>query len=142
MNQVILIGRLTREPEMRYSSGGGMAVTKFTLAVDRELSSAKKNEAVSQGKPTADFINVAAFGKLAESCAQYLNKGAQCAVLGRIATGSYMTQTGEKKFTTEVNAVRVEFLGSSQQRQGTANTGGNADIDLFVPVEDESEIPF
>jgi single-strand DNA-binding protein len=84
MNNVVLIGRLTRDPDLRFIPTTGMAVAKFALAVDREMSREKKQEAISQGKQTADFINITVFGKTAELCANYLAKGRQCAIQGRI----------------------------------------------------------
>lgn len=108
MNNVVLIGRLTRDPDLRFIPTSGMAVAKFALAVDKGLYGEKKQEAINQGKPTADFINITVFGKTAELCANYLSKGRQCAIQGRIQTGSYTTQTGEKRYTTDVIADRVE----------------------------------
>ncbi|MDI9495951.1 MAG: single-stranded DNA-binding protein [Bacillota bacterium] len=152
MNNVVLIGRLTRDPDLRFIPTTGMAVAKFALAVDREMSREKKQEAISQGKQTADFINITVFGKTAELCANYLAKGRQCAIQGRIQTGSYTTQTGEKRYTTDVIADRVEFIGSRDQssmNQGNAvqpdssffNDFPDEDNDLFEPVDDE-DIPF
>lgn len=144
MNSLVLIGRLTRDPELKHTTSG-MAMTKFTLAVDKELSKEKKEEAISQGKPTADFIPIATFGKQAENCASYLTKGSQCAVHGRISTGSYIAQDGEKRYTTNVLADRVEFVGSSkgQPHQGKPDAGYFDDIpeDNFQPV-DEEDVPF
>lgn len=137
MNSAVLIGRLARDPELRFVPSTGMAVTKFTLAVDKELAKDKKQEATSQGKQTADFINITAFGKMAENAATFLAKGKQCAVHGRISTGSYTTQSGEKRYTTEILADRVEFIGSS----GQAHQQDQEDEDIFTPVEDE-DIPF
>ena len=114
MNSVVLIGRLARDPELRFIPTTGMAVAKFTLAVDREMSREKKQEAASQGKQTADFIGITVFGKHAENCANYLSKGRECAVHGRISTGSYTTQTGEKRYTTDIIADRVEFIGGRE----------------------------
>ncbi|NLJ58647.1 MAG: single-stranded DNA-binding protein [Tissierellia bacterium] len=153
MNSVVLIGRLTRDPELRFIPSTGMAVAKFTLAVDRDLYGERKQQAISQGKPTADFINITVFGKIAENCANYLSKGRQCAVQGRISTGSYTTQTGEKRYTTEVIADKVEFIGSRDQssspQQGKPvqpdssffNDFPDEDNDIFQPVDDE-DIPF
>lgn len=153
MNSVVLIGRLARDPELRFVPATGMAVTRLTLAVDKEMFGEKKQQAISQGKPTADFINVTVFGKSAENCANYLAKGRQCAIHGRITTGSFTTQTGEKRYTTDVIADKVEFIGSKDQ--GAPNQQGKAiqpdssyfdnfpddDNDIFQPVDDE-EIPF
>lgn len=135
MNSCILIGRLAREVELKFIPSTGMAVAKFTLAVDKEMSKDKKQEAAAQGKQTADFINITVFGKSAENAANYLNKGSQCAVHGRISTGSYTTQTGEKRYTTDIIADRVEFVGQAK------NNSFDEIPDAFVPVDDE-DIPF
>ncbi|HNZ82618.1 MAG: single-stranded DNA-binding protein [Sedimentibacter sp.] len=152
MNNVVLIGRLTKDPDLRFIPSTGMAVAKFTLAVDRGIYGEKKQEAINQGKPTADFINITVFGKSAEVCANYLSKGRQCAIQGRIQTGSYTTQTGEKRYTTDVIADKVEFVGAKDQSsapQGNAvqpdssffNDFPDEDNDIFEPVDDE-DIPF
>lgn len=152
MNNVVLIGRLARDPELKFVPSTGMAVTRMTLAVDKELFGEKKQQAISQGKPTADFINITVFGKQAENCANYLTKGSQCAIHGRISTGSYTTQTGEKRYTTDVIADRVEFIGAGK---GQSSAPGrpvqpdssffgdfpDEDNDIFQPVDDE-DIPF
>ena len=136
MNSVVLIGRVTRDVELRFIPSTGLAVAKFNLAVDRGLYGEKKQEAEAKGLPTADFINITVFGKTAESCANYLSKGNKCAVQGKISTGSYTTQSGEKRYTTEVIADRVEFLESKGQAKPQ-------DEEIWQPV-DESEdfIPF
>jgi len=152
MNNVVLIGRLTKDPDLRFIPSTGMAVAKFTLAVDRGIYGEKKQEAINQGKPTADFINITVFGKSAEVCANYLSKGRQCAIQGRIQTGSYTTQTGEKRYTTDVIADKVEFVGAKDQSsapQGNAvqpdssffNDFPDEDNDIFEPVDDD-DIPF
>lgn len=153
MNNVVLIGRLSKDPDLKFLPSG-MAVARITLAVDKELFGDKKQEAINQGKPTADFINVSVFGKSAENCANYLAKGSMCAVNGRISTGSYTTQSGEKRYTTEVIANRVEFIGSKQSSSSSTlpgkptNSDSNFfdnfpddDNDIFQPV-DEDDIPF
>lgn len=139
MNNVVLIGRLARDPELRFVPSTGMAVTKFTLAVNREMSKDKQEEAKSKGQQTADFINITVFGKMAENAANYLSKGKQCAVHGRIQTGSYTDQEGIKRYTTDVIADRVEFIGSSGQAKPQSND--DFDNDIFTPVDDE-DIPF
>lgn len=148
MNSVTLIGRLARDPELRFIPSTGLAVTKFVLAVDREMSKDKKQEAISAGKPTADFIGITIFGKQAENCANYLAKGRQCAIHGRISTGSYIEQSGEKRYTTEVISDRIEFLGSSKSnvtRDGDVSPDTTFFDDLpddnFTPANDE-DIPF
>jgi single-strand DNA-binding protein len=153
MNSVVLVGRLARDPELRFIPSSGMAVARFTLAVDKELFGEKKQQAISQGKPTADFISITVFGKQAENCANYLAKGRMCAVHGRISTGSYTSQTGEKRYTTDIIADRVEFIGgkdqSSSPQQGRPVQPDSSffgdfpdeDNDIFQPVDDE-DIPF
>jgi len=111
MNSVILVGRLTRKPELRYSNSGNQtAIARFSIAVDRPFSRDQEK--------TADFINIVVFGKQAENCERYLDKGRQVAVQGRIQTGSYKTQTGETRYTTDVVADRVEFLSSGAPAGG------------------------
>ena len=102
MNSVVLIGRLTRDPELSYTPDQ-TAVAHFTLAVDR----IKRDE--------ADFIRITVFGRQAENCDRYLAKGRQAAVLGRIQTGSYKDRNGNTVYTTDVIADRVEFLNSAQE---------------------------
>lgn len=139
MNNVVLIGRLARDPELRFIPSTGMAVTKLTLAVDREMSKEKKQEAAQQGKQTADFIGITVFGKSAENCANFLAKGRQCAIHGRVQTGTYTDQEGKKRYTTDIIADRVEFIGSS----GQAKPQSEDDIpDAFEPVADDEDIPF
>jgi single-strand DNA-binding protein len=153
MNSVVLIGRLARDPDLKFLPSG-MAVTRISLAVDKELFGDKKQEAINKGNPTADFISVTVFGKQAESCANYLAKGSMCAVNGRINTGSYTTQSGEKRYTTDVIANRIEFIGSKQSSSSSTlpgkptNSDSNFfdnfpddDNDIFQPV-DEDDIPF
>jgi len=140
MNSVVLIGRITRDVELRFIPSTGLAVAKFNLAVDRGLYGEKKQEAEAKGLPTADFINITVFGKSAENCANYLNKGNKCAVQGKISTGSYTTQTGEKRYTTEVIADKVEFLESKGQAKPQESFDDFPDA--FEPVEDDEDIPF
>lgn len=106
MNNVILIGRLTRDPDLRYT-GEGTAIARFTLAINRPT---KDNK--------ADFIQIMAFGKQAENVAAYLKKGNQCAVNGSIRTGSYVNKDGQKVYTTDVYANNVEFLGGRGKENG------------------------
>ena len=101
MNSVELIGRLTRDPEVRYTSGSQMAVATFTLAVDRPP---------KDGQKQADFPRITVFGKQAETCEKYLKQGKPVAIQGRIQTGSYTNKNGETVYTTDVVANRVEFL--------------------------------
>lgn len=147
MNQVVLIGRLVRDPELRFIAGSGRAVTNFTLAVDKGMSRDKKAELQAQGKPTADFIRIVAWGKTAELCANYLSKGSQVAVNGSINTGQYKTQSGETRYTTDVVANNVEFIGSrnDNRQAGQSNDDfsmGGMDTSDFQAIEDDDDIPF
>ncbi len=110
MNRVILIGRLTRDPELRYTPNG-TAVTTFTLAVNRARTS-------PTGEREADFINIVAWSKLADLCANYLRKGRQAAVEGRLQSRSYDNKEGKKVYVTEVVADNVQFLGSREEGSG------------------------
>ena len=147
MNQVVLIGRVAREIDLKFLPSG-MAVAKFSLAVDKELFGEKKQEAINQGKPTADFINITVFGKSAENAANYLAKGNMCAINGRINTGSYTKDDGTKIYTTDVLANRVEFIGSkNNSNNNNSAQKGVDDIfqpaeDIFQPIGDEDDIPF
>lgn len=109
MNNVVLIGRTVRQPELRYTPNGA-AVCNFTLAVDRGMSKQQKQEAESKGYPTADFINIVVWGKQAESTANYLGKGKLVAVQGSIQTRSYEAKDGSRRYITEVVANRVKIL--------------------------------
>ena len=103
MNSVILTGRLTRDPELRYTSGQNqMAVAKFSIAVDRPVRQGKERE--------ADFPRITVFGKQAENCEKYLAKGRMVGIQGRLQTGSYQDKDGKTVYTTDVIADRVEFL--------------------------------
>lgn len=135
MNNVVLIGRLTRDPELRYMAETQTAMCTFTLAIDRNLSRAKREEMEQRGQQTADFIRIVAWGKTAELCGNYLQKGLMTAVQGRIQTGSYENQQGQRVYTTDVVAERVEFIewpdraqsqssGYNQYNQSSPYQGG------------------
>ena len=144
MNSVVLIGRLTRDPELSYTPNTQTAVAHFSIAVDRP-----RRNGEDAG---ADFIRITVFGKQAETCDRYLNKGRQVAVLGRIQTGSYKNRDGVTVYTTDVVADRVEFLGQGNSNAGNAPStnsfedaepvmGGFDDLpDTFQAAEDD--IPF
>ena len=140
MNNVVLIGRLTRDPELRYIPGSGTAVTKFSIAVDKGLSRDKKQEMESKGQPTADFINIVVWGKSAENSANYLAKGKLVGVQGRIQTGSYDAKDGTKRYTTDIVASNVEFLERADKNNNT-NSNINDYMEGFHPV-DNDDIPF
>lgn len=145
MNSVVLIGRLTRDPELRFIAGSGRAVANFTLAIDRNLAKDKKAEMQQKGLPTADFIRVVVWGKQAENCASFLAKGRLVAINGSIQTSSYKTNTGETRYSTDVLANRVEFLEWGDKKQNSASSDNfNYGIDPseFQAVEDDDDIPF
>lgn len=106
MNSVILIGRLTKDPELSFTPSQ-TALCKFTIAVDRQ----------SKEEKTADFIRIVVWGKQAENCDRYLFKGKQVAVNGRIQTGSYKDKDGKTVYTTDVIAGNVEFLGGKTEAE-------------------------
>jgi len=112
MNQVVLIGRLTRDPEVSYTQNQ-MAICRFTLAVDRPRR--------KDGEQGADFIQITVWDRQAENCGRYLAKGRQVAVQGRIQTGSYTNREGQKVYTTDVVANSVEFLGSANSENPRSN---------------------
>lgn len=136
MNKVILIGRCTRDPEVRYSQGeNATAVARYTLAVDRQFK--------RDGDQSADFINCIAFGKRGEFAEKYLRKGTKIAVVGRIQTGSYTNKDGNKVYTTDVVVYEHEFVESKASQQ---NGGDSAPVssDGFTSIPDgiDEELPF
>lgn len=144
MNSVVLIGRLARDPELRFVPGSGMAVANFTLAVDKGLTREKKQEFESQGKPTADFIRVVVWGKQAENCSYYLKKGKLVSIQGSIQTSSYKSNTGELRYTTEVLANRVEFLEFTEKSpQNTDDFSFTQNSNnAFESIDGDDDVPF
>ena len=140
MNNVNLIGRLVRDPELRYSQSG-MAILRFTVAVDRKLSKEKKQEAQANNQPTADFISCVAFGSTAEVIANYHSKGSQIGVEGRIQTGSY-EKDGQRVYTTDVMVNAITFVGSKNNTDGGNYQNSNNKQDDFYPIENNEDIPF
>lgn len=141
MNVVILYGRLTRDPELKYSQGG-VANTFATVAVDREMTKEKRQQAEAAGQPTADFIGIKAFGKTAELLANYFRKGNRVALEGRIQTGSY-EKGGERVYTTDVIVNRLHFVESAKENAGR-NSGSFALMNGqagYYEV-DEKDVPF
>ena len=140
MNKVILIGRLTRDPEVRYTQGdNAMAIARYSLAVDRRF----KKDGDEQ---TADFINCIAFGKAGEFAEKYFRKGTKIAVVGRIQTGSYTNKDGQKVYTTDVVVEEQEFAesknSSSSDNNQPAPANKNTDF-MSIPDEiEDSELPF
>lgn len=151
MNKVILMGRLTRDPEVRYSAGeNALAIARYTLAVDRRFR--------REGEATADFINCVSFGRTAEFAEKYYHKGIRITVCGRIQTGSYTNREGVKVYTTEVVVEEQEFAESKAASQGYAAanaipqpmsaadmpTPSAASADGFMNIPDgiDEELPF
>ncbi len=131
MNKVILMGRLTRDPEVRYSQGErSMAIARYTLAVDRRGS---KNN--SDGQPTADFINCIAFDKRGEFAEKYFRQGMRVLISGRIQTGNYTNRDGQKVYTTDVIVDEQEFADSKNAGNG-GNGGGTAAAPAPSPIGD------
>lgn len=138
INKVVIIGRLTKDPELKFTAGNGTAVCTFTMAVDRRFS--------KDGQKEADFIPVVVWGKQAESTANYMTKGKLIGVSGRIQTRNYDAKDGTKRFVTEVVTDEVQFLewgGNNNQSQ--SNQGLNPENKAYgediTPVDD-GDIPF
>lgn len=141
MNTVVMIGRLARDPELRFTASG-KAVATFSIAVNRPFS--KTND--------ADFFNVVVWGKTAENCANYLAKGRLVGIEGRLQSRSYETQNGDKRYVTEIVANQVEFLewGNKENRSNNnvpnrTDDFGSSDIDLddFQAIDEEEDgVPF
>lgn len=152
MNKVTLVGRLTKDPELKFTPGAGTAVTTFTIAVNRRFK--------REGQPDADFIPVVVWGRMAEVTANYMSKGRQIGISGRIETRSYEAKDGTRRYVTEVIAEEVEFLGNKQSAESdrsydfeNANNYGGSHNSSFgnqeepdygndvTPIDDE-DIPF
>lgn len=137
MNKVVIIGRFTRDPEIKYTTGeNATATARFSLAVNRRF----KNK---EGNYDADFINCVAFGKTAEFIEKYFTKGMAIGITGRIQTGSYTNKEGQKVYTTDVVVEETEFVES--KNKGTSdnvpNNNANSNSD-FEEVISEDEMPF
>ena len=117
MNKAIEIGRLTRDPEVRYSQGNNTAVARYTIAVDRKFK--------REGEQTADFIPCVVFGKQAEFAEKYFRKGTKVVISGRITTGSYTNKDGQKIYTTEITVEEQEFADSKNQNAENGGAGNN-----------------
>ncbi len=144
MNKVILMGRLTRDPEVRYSQNGdaSLAIARFSLAVDRRFK--------RDGEATADFISCVAFGRQAEFVERYLHQGTKIVAEGRIQTGSYTNKDGQKVYTTDVVCENLEFAesknsagtdGGFTSRPEPINAAGDGFMNIPDGVEDEG-LPF
>ena len=128
MNKVILMGRLTRDPETRYTQGNNTAVCSFSLAVNRRYK--------QEGQPDADFINVTAWAKTAEFVSKYFTKGQQVGVIGRMQTRNYDDKDGKKVYVTEVVAEEVYFADSKKEQSNVTTS------EVFMVVEGDSGLPF
>ena len=149
MNKVILIGRLTRDPEVRYSQGAEpLAIARYTLAVDR-----RGRRGNAGDEQTADFIPCVAFGKAGEFAEKYLKQGTKMAVTGRIQTGSYTNKDGNKVYTTEVIIEEQEFAESKSAGESNNNggyqsfdrpspSGASAEDFMSIPDGIENDLPF
>lgn len=137
MNKVILMGRLTKDPDVRYSQANPpVAVARYSLAVNRRF---KK-----QGEQEADFINCVAFGKAAEFVEKFLKKGMQISIVGRIQTGSYTDKDGKKIYTTDVVAEEHYFAESKKDSQTSSNASSDS-TEAFYPIDeniDDTDLPF
>lgn len=152
MNKVELVGRLTRDPDVRYSqnaSGEQMAIARFTMAVDRRF----RRSSGGDGQQTADFIGCVAFGRQGEFAEKYLHKGTKICLVGRIQTGSYTNRDGQKVYTTDVVAEELEFAESRknaeaeqgsgyQPQQRPAEDEASAESFMNIPEGIDDNLPF
>lgn len=139
MNKVILVGRLTRDPEVRYSQGENtMAIARYTIAVNRRFK--------REGDPEADFIRCVVFGRAAEFAEKYFRQGLRIAISGRIQTGSYTNKEGGKVYTTEVVVEEQEFAESMAERERTQTPASapesSGDGFMNIPEGIDEELPF
>ena len=139
MNKVVLMGRLTRDPEVRYSQGeNALAIARYTLAVDRRFK--------RDGEQTADFISCVAFGKQGEFAEKYLKQGMKVAITGRIQTGSYTNRDGNKVYTTDVVVEEHEFCESKMSSSGQGRPApADANAEGFMNIPDNistNDLPF
>lgn len=132
MNKVVLIGRLTKDPELKYTPGAGTAVVSVTVAVDRRFS--------KDGQKEADFIPVVIWGKSAESTAQYVSKGKLISISGRIQTRSYEAKDGGRRYITEVVAEEVKFIEYAR-KDGQNYEESLDDFDQSAPISD-ADVPW
>ncbi|WP_252242907.1 single-stranded DNA-binding protein [Clostridium sp. ZS2] len=137
MNKVVLIGRLTKDPELKFTPGAGTAVTTLTLAVDKYNS--------KTGQKEADFVPIIIWGKQAESTANYMVKGSQMAISGRIQTRNYEAKDGTKRYVTEVVATEVQFLDKAKGQDNTSssnNAFNDMNFEEDITQVDDGDCPF
>ena len=136
MKKVIIVGRLTRDPEIKYSTGeNATAIARFSLAVNRKF----KND---EGNYDADFINCIAFRKTAEFIEKYFSKGMAMGIAGRIQTGSYTNKEGQKVYTTDVVVEETEFVESKNKTTSENTATNNANVQSDFEESSEEELPF
>lgn len=142
MNNVNILGRLTRDVDLRMTNSN-LAVGRFSVAVDRKLSKEKRMEAESNNQPTADFISCIAFGRTAENIATYFKKGQRIAVSGHIQTGSY-EKDGQRIYTTDVVVDSFDFVESNSSSSANTNQGYSNPADLGMSAQEsfDSDLPF
>ncbi len=137
MNKVILVGNLSKDPELS-TTNGGISVCRFSIAVQRRFQNA-------EGEREADFINVVVWRGQAENCHKFLKKGSKCGVVGRIQTSSYEAQDGTRRYVTEVVADEIEFIGSRQKDEGDNSVSkvekDSKQVAELEPIDDDS-LPF
>jgi len=133
MNKVILMGRLTRDPEMRYANDNSMAIAKFSLAVERRKKSAKDSV-------TADFFNCTAFGKQAEFIEKHLSQGTKILLSGRVQNDNYTNKEGQKVYGVQIMIEELEFAESKKSTEGMHATNEEAES-ITIP-EDDYDLPF
>lgn len=141
MNVVTLMGRLTKDIDLRYTNSG-TPIALFTIAVDRGLSKEKKQELEAKGQPTADFINCTAFGKTGEMISNYFGKGSQIGILGRINTGSYISEDGNKKYTTNIVIDKFYFVGDSKKNINLKASDYGINNEDIMGESFEEDVPF
>ena len=139
MNNVNLIGRLTNAVDFRYSQAQN-PYCFFTIAVDRGLSKEKREELQAMNKQTADFIRIVVYGMMAENCKKYLKKGRNVAVQGRIQTGVYTAEDGQKKYTFNIEAERVQFIDWGDSKEKETDSFDNWDVGISEARDEE--MPF
>ncbi|MFA6448775.1 MAG: single-stranded DNA-binding protein [bacterium] len=137
-NRIILIGRLTRDPELKYTTNTGIALAKFTLAVDRPFSASRKDAApgAARREKETDFIRIVCWGKLAELCKQHLGRGRLVAIEGRLEVRNWETPQGERRVASEVRADDVRFLDKAPMRDGDGGGGGYSDHEQYDDGDD------
>lgn len=135
LNKIVLVGRLTKDPEVRYTADNQTPIAKFSIAVDRTFK--------RDGQQSADFIPIVVFGKSAENCGKYIKKGRLVAVSGRLQTRTWDDQEGKRHYVTEVIADEVDFLDKASDSRGQG-AGGDPGEDFgdFHPADEEDDLPF